>query len=309
VNGIIYPSGFSGAFSGPIAAGGSKQVTVTFTPTEAIGYSGNVTVNSDSTSGTNIIGISGTGATPTRIIGVIGVLDFGDVTVNSTGQSTLTISNTGNSALTVSGISYPNGFSGEYSGTIEAGNSHQVSVTFGPTALAIYNGSLTVNSDKTGGASSISLSGTGIQEAAQPDNLITLTPTRFPWRGGGIYNPDASNQVILTKITRGASKTAFVEIRNTGNQPATFSVTGDRSVSGFRVRYFVGSIEVTNRLLTGGLLDLGKAGSLNDRSVIKVRVNVKPNARLRSVQTVNITTKNMADETKIDVVQLQTNAK
>ncbi len=64
MTGITYPTGFSGAWSGTIAAGGSQPVTVTFAPVAATAYSGTVTVNSDKTSGTNTIAVSGTGQVP-----------------------------------------------------------------------------------------------------------------------------------------------------------------------------------------------------------------------------------------------------
>lgn len=102
------------------------------------------------------------GTTSTRIISVSGNLAFGSVTVGSTPQSTLTIYNTGNSTLTVSGISYPSGFSGAWSGTIAAGGSHGVTVTFSPTAVTSYGGTVTVNSDATSGGNTIAASGTGI---------------------------------------------------------------------------------------------------------------------------------------------------
>jgi formylglycine-generating enzyme required for sulfatase activity len=62
VSGISYPGGFSGNWSGgTIAASGSRAVTVTFAPTAAQSYSGNVTVNADATSGTTTRAVSGTG--------------------------------------------------------------------------------------------------------------------------------------------------------------------------------------------------------------------------------------------------------
>lgn len=48
VSSISYPSGFSGSWSGAIPASGSQNVTVTFSPSSATGYSGNITVSSDS---------------------------------------------------------------------------------------------------------------------------------------------------------------------------------------------------------------------------------------------------------------------
>jgi hypothetical protein len=56
-----YPASFSGDWSGPIPAGSSQPVTVTFAPTAATSYGGTVTVNADQTSGVNAQTVSGTG--------------------------------------------------------------------------------------------------------------------------------------------------------------------------------------------------------------------------------------------------------
>ena len=61
VMGIGYPSGFSGAWSGSIAASNSTNVTVMFAPVAVTNYSGAITVTNDSTSGTGQIGIAGSG--------------------------------------------------------------------------------------------------------------------------------------------------------------------------------------------------------------------------------------------------------
>ena len=59
---VSYPTGFSGNFvSGTIAANGSQVVTVTFAPTTAQSYTGNITVTGNQSSGTNTMAISGTG--------------------------------------------------------------------------------------------------------------------------------------------------------------------------------------------------------------------------------------------------------
>jgi hypothetical protein len=169
VNGVNYPAGFSGAWSGTIAAGGSHAVTITFMPTTATAYGGSVTVTSDATAGANTIAISGTGmsAVATKVIGLSGNLGFGNVVVGAPpSTATLTISNTGDTALTVTGINYPAGFSGAWSGTIAAGGSHAVTITFMPTTATAYGGSVTVTSDATAGANSIAISGVGTSPAA-----------------------------------------------------------------------------------------------------------------------------------------------
>src|SRR5262249_10781320 len=128
VTNITYPTGFSGSFAGAVAPGTSTNVTVTFSPTAGITYSGSATVISDATAGLNTIAVSGTGSGG-RIV-LSGNLSFGKVSVNSSAQGTLVISNSGVGVLSVSGISYPVGFSGNFSGAIAAGQTTNVTVTF-----------------------------------------------------------------------------------------------------------------------------------------------------------------------------------
>ena len=128
-----------------------------------------MTVSADQTAGGTTLAVSGTG-TGTRVIGLSGNLAFGNVAVGSSGQATLTIANTGNSTLTVSGISYPSGFSGAWSGTVAAGGSQPVTVTFSPTAATTYGGNLTVSADQTAGGTTLAVSGTG-NFAAVNDNF------------------------------------------------------------------------------------------------------------------------------------------
>jgi formylglycine-generating enzyme required for sulfatase activity len=63
VGSVSYPGGFSGAWTGEVPPGGSRDVVVTFTPTSSAIFSGQVTVNSDATTGTQMINVSGSGLT------------------------------------------------------------------------------------------------------------------------------------------------------------------------------------------------------------------------------------------------------
>jgi hypothetical protein len=130
--------------------------------------------------------------TPTRIIGLSGDLSFGNVTVGQTAQRTLTITNSGNSALTVSSISYPPGFSGAFAGSIAAGRAANVTVTFAPTEVGSFSGTITVNSDRTAGTNTRSCSGVGIltQGSAWDAGYESLNFgdwRRSPWFGD--YTP------------------------------------------------------------------------------------------------------------------------
>ena len=173
INGITYPSGFTGSWSGNIAAGESQNVTVTFSPTESLTYSGDVDVDSNKTSGAGTIAISGTGTPPpARVIALSGDLAFGNVEIGSSATSSLVISNTGNTELAVSGITCPAGFSGNWSGSIAAGESQNVTVTFSPDLEQSFSGNISVASDKTSGSPSIAVSGTGVPVATR---IIALT--------------------------------------------------------------------------------------------------------------------------------------
>jgi uncharacterized membrane protein len=223
VSSINYPSGFSGNWnSGNIAAGASQNVTVTFAPNAATDFSGNITVNSDATSGTNTIVASGTGIpAPTRIVALAGNLAFSNLTVGQTATRTLTISNTGNAALNVSSISYPSGFSGNWnSGSIAAGSSTNVTVTFAPNAATNFGGNITVGSDATSGINTIAASGTG-----------TPAPTRIVALAGNL---------AFGNVTVGQTATRTLTISNSGN--AALNVSSISYPSGFSGNWNSGSI-------------------------------------------------------------------
>jgi hypothetical protein len=105
-----------------------------------------------------------TSPTPTAgaVVGMSGNLSFGNVTVGSSATSTLTISNTGTAALTVTGVTYPAGFTGNFtSGTIAPAGTQAVTVTFTPTTATAYTGTITVAGNHSSGTNTIAVSGTG----------------------------------------------------------------------------------------------------------------------------------------------------
>ncbi|PTN35133.1 choice-of-anchor D domain-containing protein [Desulfonatronum sp. SC1] len=98
----------------------------------------------------------------TRVSRLSSALTFGNLAVGQSATRTFTIYNDGNATLSVSSITYPKGFTGDWNGgTIAAGSSRTVSVTFSPTAAQSYSGTITLYSNKTSGTSSLSCSGTG----------------------------------------------------------------------------------------------------------------------------------------------------
>ncbi len=97
------------------------------------------------------------------IVALSGNLSFGSVATNAESQATLQIFNNGAAALHISSVGYPPGFSGNYSsGAINPGASQTVQVTFAPTAVQSYSGSITVMSDAAAGNPAITVSGVGL---------------------------------------------------------------------------------------------------------------------------------------------------
>ena len=106
-------------------------------------------------------------ATPTRVIGLSGNLAFGTDTVGTSNTETLTITNTGNSRLTWTDISTGLAVvtASPTSGSVKAGGSKTVTLTFSPVAAITYSGKVTVTSNKTKGKHTIAVSGTGTTPA------------------------------------------------------------------------------------------------------------------------------------------------
>jgi len=111
-----------------------------------------------------------------------GSLFFSNVGTNSTATRTFTIYNTSDATLTIGGITLPSGFSGNWSGgNVAAGGSQSVSVSFSPTAVTSYSGSVTINSNAANvdnGVVTLPVSGTGLSAVdISPPILAITSPT------------------------------------------------------------------------------------------------------------------------------------
>jgi hypothetical protein len=107
-------------------------------------------------------------------ISVATSLAFGSVTVDTSSTKTLTISNVGTATLSITNITKSGTdaaqFSvGTYPGTIAAGSSAGVSVTFSPTSAGSKSATLTIASnDPVDPTVSVTLSGTGVTGPTPP---------------------------------------------------------------------------------------------------------------------------------------------
>ena len=136
--------------------------------------------------------------TATRIIRLVGNLDFGNVTVGQSSNRDLTIYNDGNNTLTLSAFTGPPGFGSSWmSGIfmpIPARTNKTITIGFWPLAAQSYSGSLQIYSDATSGTGAIAVSGTGVNPIPGTIQMNTGTAsigeaagtvTVYAYRAGG----------------------------------------------------------------------------------------------------------------------------
>ena len=192
---------------------------------------------------------------PLPVISLTGNLTFGAVPIGSTAQQTLTIANTGHTDLNVSGISYPPGFSGPFSGSVPAGSATNVAVTFTPTLVTNYNGQITVSSDATAGTNTINIAGIGLSPAPAIAVAPAVTNAVFL----------VHNQPVVV-----AGETNVFAVGATGNNLFYQWVFGDGTTNGWSTASSVSHIYPTN---TCGSVVASVIVS-NDYAVISSNFNV-----------------------------------
>jgi hypothetical protein len=128
-----------------------------------------------------------------------GSFNFGRVSIGSSGTSNLTISNNSSDSISVTGITYPPGFSGAWTGAISGGSSKVVSVSFTPTAETAYSGDLTVAS--SAGSLAQALSGEGVVGVVNLVSGGTLSSLGAPTGSSRTYKISVPAGSTALKIT------------------------------------------------------------------------------------------------------------
>ena len=178
--------------SGPIAAGGSCTIQVSFAPTVVGTASGSVTITDNA--GTQKVTLSGSGSAPITFSPTS--LSFGNVVEATSSTHTITLTNHLNTTLTVSsvavsGVNGPFAVASNPCAAVAAGASCTVGVTFSPTTVGSATGTLTFNDSAITSPQTVSLSGTG----SAP---VTLSATSLSFSTTVAGNTSAAKTVTLT---------------------------------------------------------------------------------------------------------------
>jgi hypothetical protein len=160
-----------------LAPGQNCVVSVVFTPSSRGSKAATISVNTQPLFSTSA-SLSGTGIAP--VASLPSSLDFGPQNLGTTPVQTITLANLGELPLSISSINTSNGTysqSNSCGGSVAAGGSCAIQVTFHANALGVATGSLTVtDNDPAGGTQVTSLTGTGVDFSVSASPVsVTVT--------------------------------------------------------------------------------------------------------------------------------------
>ncbi len=228
---ITYPTDFSGEnYSGTLASGATKTISVSFDPTEIRDYQDTSIVVSNAATGNDRVSLTGKGLGSG--IALLPNLDFGNVWVDSLVSDTIIIVNNGNVDLEIYSITHSDlHFSGTWAGTISAQDSAKVPIEFAPADALLYTNTMQVVSNASAGTGQATLSGTGVASAKHIQ--LSLTTLEF-----GMVEIDSVRTISLEVLNTGNMNLSVTSI-NSSNAAFTTSINNVELVPGQQV-----SIEV-----------------------------------------------------------------
>jgi len=151
-----------------VAPSNTCTVSVTFTPSATGSRSASLNFTDNASDSPESVGLTGTGVATNPVAGVYPPsLTFGSQIVGTMSASQpVTLSNTGTGALTITNIAASANFgeTNNCGGSVAAGGSCTINVTFSPTATGPLTGTLTITDNSNGVAGStqtVTLTGTG----------------------------------------------------------------------------------------------------------------------------------------------------
>ncbi len=162
-----------------LGKGASCNINVSFTPTATGTRSGTLSVTDNASGSPQTVALSGSGIAPAAALSPASLTFAGQLVGTTSSAQSVTLSNTGSAPLNISHIAT----SGDYTqntncgGSLGAGASCNINVSFKPTATGTRNGTLSVTDNASGSPQTAALSGSGIAPAA------ALSPASLTFAG------------------------------------------------------------------------------------------------------------------------------
>jgi hypothetical protein len=213
---------------GSVAAGAGCSISVTFTPAGAGSRSGSLNIANNISSSPLAVPLTGTGVTPTRIVSLsASSLTFTNQMVGLTSPAqSITVSNSGNSALIISNLGISGTNASEFAetdncgGSVPAGASCTINVTFAPTATGTRTGTLNITDNATSPASpqTVVLTGTAIPSAP----IVSLSSMSVVFPNQALNTASAPQTVTLHNA--GAAILSIQTVTLAGANPGDFAI-------------------------------------------------------------------------------------
>jgi hypothetical protein len=182
-----------------LAAGGSTDVNVTFTPAAAGARAGSLTVSSTDPVGNVVVSLAGTGLSPAKLQVSPTAMQFPNTTLgSSSGPLTLTLTNTGGVNLSVQSLTLSGTNSSDFTLspvtlplTIAPAASSTVGITFKPGALGARTASLSIASNDPASPAAVSLAGQGTAVATGVVYRLNCAGSDYTDPNGNLWTSDA----------------------------------------------------------------------------------------------------------------------
>jgi hypothetical protein len=210
----------------------SLTLQVQFDPTAAGAASGQITISSNSTTGsTSVVTLSGTGtATHPQLTISSTTVSFGSVADGTATTQSLTLTSTGTTPVTVSTATITGaGFTilgGPFPVTLNPSQTLTLQLQFEPTTAGALTGQLTINSNSTTGSPAIvGLSGTGTSVAHYVDlSWDAPVSSPDPVAGYNIYRLTGTGSFARINASP-VSMVAYVDNNVTSGTSYSYQVT------------------------------------------------------------------------------------
>ena len=125
--------------------------------------------------------------------------------------------------------------------------------------------------------------------------------------GNGIYDRNATTQVLSTRVARSKSKTCLIFVQNDGQFMDTIRVQADPIGGKFTVRYFRGKVEVTARVRAGTLKLRNIAPG--KKQIVKAFIHVRGTASVGEQGSVTFHLTSATDPAAQDAVRFEVTAR